>query len=176
MARKSGHVFRGGRMVKRDSLWLNFVALETTIAAASTATLVSTLNAAALALRPFTIVRTRIHLGLRSDQSAAGESQHIAYGHIVVQDTASAIGVTAVPTPATELSSDFHMFEVMTNRFTVGSDTSGFAPLGAISKDADSKAMRKVDFGMDLAVVIETTSTSSGVIVFDMGRILIKLH
>ncbi len=66
VGRRSGRVFRGGRQV-RESLWFNALELTTTLAAASTAVLVGTLSAAALALRPFTVVRTRGNITVHSD-------------------------------------------------------------------------------------------------------------
>ncbi len=84
MARKSGHVYRAGRMVKRDSLWLQFQPTITAVNGGGTAVLIFTLNAAALALRPFTVVRTRFQLGMRSDQTSAAEDQVLGYGIVVV--------------------------------------------------------------------------------------------
>ncbi len=175
MAHARGRTFRGRSVQKRDSLWLQFAPGETSIAAAATATLISVLNTAALALRPFTIVRTRFILGIRSDQSAASETQQLAYGHVVVQDTATAIGVTAVPTPVTDMASDWHVYEQMVANFQfktgVGIDSQNYS-----SMVVDSKAMRKVDFGQDLAVVAETAAGSAGLILYEGGRILVKLH
>ena len=176
MARKSGHVYRGGRIVKRSSFWFNLIPGITAVAGGNGVVLIASLSAAALALRPFTIVRTRIHLGIRSDQTSAPEDQLIAYGHVVVQDTAVAIGVTAVPTPITDMQSDWHFYELLYGRFAfvtgVGFDSVGLA----YQTPGDSKAMRKVDFGQDLAVVAETTDVSDGVQIYDGGRVLIKLH
>ena len=54
----------------------------------------------ALALRPFTILRTRMLIGLKSDQGAATEQQIVSYGKIVVSDDAAAVGLTAFPNPS----------------------------------------------------------------------------
>ena len=51
----------------RKSFWFSGLHTRTTLAAASTATLVTELNAAALALRPFTVIRTRGYLTIVSD-------------------------------------------------------------------------------------------------------------
>ena len=69
------------------------------------------LNAAALALRPFTVVRTRANLIIRSDQQAASELFEVAYGETVVSEQASAAGVVSVPTPVTEDASDWHVYD-----------------------------------------------------------------
>ncbi len=163
-------------MLKRDSIWIVNPLAITAVNGGTTAVLVSSLDAATLALRPFTIVRSRTLIAMRSDQTSAAEDQLLGYGHIVVQDTASAIGITAVPTPITDPNSDFHVYELMAGRFAfitgVGFDSVGLAE----NRQSDSKAMRKVDFGQDLAVVAETTGASAGTQLIDGGRILIKLH
>ena len=71
---------------RRETTWFEFQPVEVTIAAASTGILIFSLNAAALALRPFTIVRTRMLFNLRSDQAAAPETQRAAVGIAVVSD------------------------------------------------------------------------------------------
>ncbi len=40
----------------------------------------------------------------------------------------------------------------------------------------DSKAMRKVEVGEDIAGVIRNTSASDGLIFLTTGRMLVKLH
>ena len=72
--RKSGFITRGG-VSRRETVWFGDVYTNTAVAAANTAVLLSSLNAAALALRPFTIVRTRGQLSIRTDQTAATEQQ-----------------------------------------------------------------------------------------------------
>ncbi len=52
----------------------------------------------------------------------------------------------------------------------------GFHPVGGISKDFDSKAMRKVEDGDQMISVVEASSLSEGVIIDVMFRQLIKLH
>jgi len=82
MARKSGLVLRGGRM-RRESLWLAYTTQINTIAL-GTAVLLDSLNAAALALRPFTVVRSRGFLFIASDQISGAENQAVNYGMTVV--------------------------------------------------------------------------------------------
>ena len=90
---------RGGftRAPRRAMIWLDLNSTTSTLGAATNSSLQTTLNAAALALRPFTVIRSRglIHLG--SDQAAASEFQDVALGRIVVREEAAAIGVTALP-------------------------------------------------------------------------------
>ncbi len=139
-------------------------------------TILGTLNAAALALRPFTIVRIRQTLAWKSDQTAATERQIGAVGFAVVSDQAVAIGITAVPTPVTDLASDLWMLhQFFMSHFTVTSAIGSESQYHQI--DVDSKAMRKVEDGQDLVEVGElATGLSDGFSLSDASRILIKLH
>ncbi len=109
MARRT-HGFSRPRPPARTTLWIGLALQEVAIAAASTAILFASLNAAALALRPFTIIRTRLDWHCRSNQSAAAELWGGAFAGAVVSDQASVVGVTAVPTPVAEIDSDFFFF------------------------------------------------------------------
>ncbi len=173
-ARRSGLVLRGGGM-RRESLWFGIQEGVTSPAAANTAVLTNSLNAAALALAPFTVVRTHIHWYMRFDQSAATETQQVALGQCVVSVQASAIGVTAVPTPYTDLGSDLWMLHAtQASNFQVITAI-GITPRN-LAIDIDSKAMRKVEEGQDLILVMENSSISSGTFNLTSGRVLIKLH
>jgi hypothetical protein len=112
---------------------------------------------------------------MRSDQSTATENQDLGYGHIVVQDTAVAIGISAIPTPLTDGGSDFYVYELMNAQFLLKTAV-GFDPSNFTRMTIDSKAARKVDFGQDIAIVAESGSGSAGLILFEGGRVLIKLH
>jgi len=175
MARKGGFIRRDGRM-RRQNLWLNVAPSNTTLASASTATITNTLNAAALSLRPFTVVRSRGFWHVTSDQNAAIENWGCSLGMCVVSDQAVAIGVTAVPTPSTDLGSDlFFLHETVYGRLVADSTAGRMSEVGS-GQTYDSKAMRKVDDGQDLVVVIETPAIIGSAVVLLMGRILIKLH
>ena len=58
VGRKSGFIVRGGKS-RRESTWIALNTVEATLGGAPTAVLMNSLNAAALALRPFTVVRSR---------------------------------------------------------------------------------------------------------------------
>jgi len=176
MARRGPRLVRGP---KRSTQWLFMDPSRNTMAAASTAVFRSSLNAAALALRPFTVVRSIITLTLGSDQQAASEDYDAAFGMCVVSDQARAIGVTAIPTPMTDLGSDLWFFhQILSGSFNfvtgIGIDAQGIVPTA--HQTFESKAMRKVEEGQDLAVVVETSAISLGAIMYSAGRILIKLH
>jgi hypothetical protein len=139
-------------------------------------TILASLTAAELAMRPFTVVRSRILVGVTSDQAAVSENQVAGFGIAVVSDQANAIGVTAVPTPITDLASDLWMVhQLLYNTFVFASGV-GFADDGLHQYEIDSKAMRKVDIGQDLVVVGERSGAGDGINLFMGGRVLIKVH
>ncbi len=161
--------------MRRESLWFSLAPVASAIAAASTAVLTNSLNAAALALRPFTVVRTRGSMMLASDQTSAIETYAASFGFCVVSDQASAIGVTAVPTPATDRGSDlWFVYESMAGRLQLATNV-GFETAGR-ELQFDSKAMRKVEDGSDVVVVQETEAISNGVVLITSARMLVKLH
>ena len=173
--RKSGFILRGG-VRRRETLWFDVPESVNTLAAANSAVIVSTLATAAKNLRPFTIIRSRLNWHCRSDQTGALERYQVAMGLAVVSDQATAIGVTAVPTPFTDLFSDlWFLHQITAGNFTFVSGI-GFDPVGGIEKDIDSKAMRKVEDGQDLVFVLENSAQSSGSTNITAGRLLIKLH
>jgi len=168
---RSGFITRGG-VRRRETLWIDLPLTETTMTAAG-GTIIYSGSAALLALRPFTIVRTHIQLMVRSDQSAASEVFQAAYGEVVVSDQAAAIGVTAVPTPLTDLSSDlWHAWKSLSGFFEFGNST-GISQMGVIG-ELDSRAMRKVEEGQDTLGIAE--AGFSGVNLLTVGRQLLKLH
>jgi len=174
MARKTGFVRRNNVMV-RETFWIGGSIVVTTLAAASTATIVTSLSAGALALRPFTVIRTRGVWFTESDQTAAAERYAVSYGIAVVSTQASAIGVTAVPTPATDNDSDlWYMFETAVDTIEVTTDIGRF--IGKQQMSIDSKAARKVEDGQDIVDVVETHAVSSGAVAVTFNRTLIKLH
>ena len=173
-ARRSGRIFRGGRMV-RETLWGFIGPTNTNMGAASTAVLLNTLGASALAIRPFTIIRARGSMFLESDTITASEFYQASLGFAVVSEQAVAIGVTAIPTPQTDAGSDlWFVYESLQGRLRFAT-SAGFRDTGHL-KDYDSRAMRKVEEGQDLVIVAETSSISLGATLGYTGRFLVKLH
>ncbi len=154
-------------------VWVGADVAPANVAAGTTGVLLGTLNAAALALRPFTVVRTRQRLQLESDQVVASEQYRGAYGFIVVSENAAAQGIAAVPKPNTDTDADWFVYEPFAGSFLFISGAGFTEPTGT-QHVIDSKAMRKVGVNEDIAIVIETTGT--GMTVQGNGRFLIKLH
>ncbi len=167
--RSSSVVAVAGR--RRDTLWL-VVGVGATTMTISGGTITNSMNAAALAYRPFTVIRAIMDYSVRSDQAAALEEQTVAAGAAVVSDQAVAIGVTAVPTPITDRGSDlWFMHQTMFAEESSLTDRS--KPHGVWH--VDSRAMRRVDDDQDIVFVLEiNTVTGSGAIVRSSGRLLIK--
>ena len=168
---------RGRLGASRKTLWAGFGGSNTNLAAGA-ATIINSANAALLLLRPFTIVRTRLVWNVRSDQAAVTENYAAAIGLAVVSDQAVAVGVTAVPTPVTDVGSDlFLMWSAAISQFNFLSSV-GFHPASGVMSEIDSKAMRKVDDDQDIVLVVEDEPTigTDGVNVAVFGRLFIKLH
>jgi len=160
---------------RRQTAWLGFSPALSTLTTAG-GTIVYSLNAAALAARPFTVVRTHMELYIISDQAAASEDQIGAFGWCVVSDQALAIGVTAVPTPITDLGSDLFFVHKIAMSSLLKDSTAGFAAVAGTPYTVDSKAMRKVNDDQDIVGVAEVAVAGNGIILFSAGRMLVKLH
>ena len=172
MARK--RFIRGGRQV-RETVWLGIVETVTALGSPNAAAIINTMSASINALRPFTIVRVHGFLGIRSDQIVADESYDVALGMAVVSDQALAVGITAVPTPFTELDSDlWFVHQMLMGRQEIATAV-GIVPLRPWIQ-YQSKAMRKVNENSGIAFVAEGSSVSSGTVVHHAARMLIKLH
>ncbi len=157
----------------RQPLWLG-ADLAPTVIASGGKTLLTSLNAAALALRPFTIIRTRLLLHLDTDQGAASESPNGAYARMVVNDQAVGIGSTAIPGPLTNADAPWFVYEGMISNFVFASAVGADSHAG-FWVTIDSKAMRKVGNNEDLVSVVELNPTFGGIINV-IGRTLVKLH
>ena len=164
-----------GRSAARQTAWVSFAPLVDT-AAPGVSILIASANAALLALRPFTITRTRLEVEFTSDQTAATELQIAALGLAVVSDEAVAAGIGSIPGPITDIGSDlWWMHQSMLQSFLFVSGV-GVQPTASKNYSIDSKAMRKVGIGEDIAFAFEVSGTGGGASVTMMGRMLIKLH
>ena len=161
--------------VGRKSFWFAGTFAEFTTASANSSNLALQLNAAALALRPFTIIRTRGIWSIRGDQETVDELQETALGCILVSDQAAAVGISAVPTPVAESGSSWHVFETMVSHFRVVTATGAQEAQNRLLT-IDSKAMRKVEEGQTVITVVQNGPNSNGVTNNVFLRTLIKLH
>ena len=157
---------------KRLNQWA-FVDVDPTAIAADAVVLAAQLNAAALLLRPFTIVRTHILVQWDSDQLAATETPTGVLGVCVTSEQAT--GVTTIPNPmANADSSAFFVWQPLITSFIVGggADVHGTGNQFVV----DSKAMRKVGPNEQVRFMVENTSPTDGALITMIGRFLVKLH
>ncbi len=171
-----GAPFRRSGGARRATEW--FASADITIVtqlAAATKLLSQSLTTAELAKLPFTVVRTRGMFLVQSDQIAASEEQLIGLGFGVFSDTAVTAGVASLPDPITNESDDLwfvHQFGLAS--VWAGEGTEGQAR--GLVYHFDSKAMRKVEEGSDVAVVISNGSSVFGLEFWLKFRLLVKLH
>ena len=162
---------------RRKTLWLDFAQVLQDVVAipGGNVVLLSSLNTAALALRPFTVVRTRGVAWWSFDQTAANEFVAGALAFGTAQDAAVAAGIGSLPTPVFEAGSSnwFSWTPLMASIF--GSTAVGFAD-GSKVFHFDSKAQRKIESGTDIYVAAENESATDGGLLMFMARILIKLN
>ena len=169
--------FIRGRSSKRLTTWLRDVDSATaSILAAGSSVLFASLTTEELALRPFTVVRVRGLLTVNSDQVGASEFVHGAIGFAVVSRQAVVAGVASVPTPTLEAESGLWFVHQYWAHTTVFQSATGFSENSQTNFEIDSKAMRKVDQGQDIVVVIENGSGNAGVEFILNFRILIKTN
>ena len=164
-------VVRGSVRSRRATQWVAS-SLETAVTnlAGSSVLLDQTLTGT----EPFTVVRTRGTLWVGSDQVATNEIAIGSLGMAVVSDQAAAIGVTAIPTPATDQESDlFFLWTPFLSDTRVVSAV-GFETNTFSRNDFDSKAMRKVNENETIVVVLENSS-SVGLDFLLNFRMLLKL-
>ena len=158
---------------KRLNQWA-FIDIDPVAVAADAVVLAAQLNAAALLLRPFTIVRTHIQVLWQSDQFAAGETPTGVLGVCVTSEQAT--GVTTIPNPmANADSSAFYVWQPMIADFMFG-DATGFDSDAGRQYTVDSKAMRKVGPNEQVRWMVENTSATAGALFTAIGRFLVKLH
>ncbi len=121
-------------------VWIGFnIATSKITVPAASAILAASYNAAALLLRPFTIVRTRLDWWSLSDQVAAAEEPQLALGLMTVSDEAIAVGVTAVPDPITNTDAAWFVYETAIPAVQI-STAVGFESPAGTQRIVDSKA------------------------------------
>ena len=96
---------------------------------------------------------------------------------IVVKQTAVDIGATAISDPLNDGGEDFHVYQPFRIPTMRKVDSANFFwETEGQSYEIDSKAMRKVDDGGDIAFMCRNSSATFGLIYSVTGRQLIKLH
>ena len=98
-----------------------------------------------------TVRRTRGFVSISSDQLGAQEEQVGAFGMMKVNDIAAAVGAASIPGPITDGNDDgWFVFQHFAQR--------GAAVVGQVASqtwDLDSKAMRTIEEGFSVALMVE---------------------
>ncbi len=146
--------------MRRATNWVRLVPTARTTVALSTKALFTSLTLSNSGIGE-TVIRTRGSVSISSDQAAAQENQTGAFGMIVVNDIALALGATGIPGPGTDASDDgwfvWMPFMLQSESFSAGA--------GGINDRVftfDSKAARRVEEGFGIAVMLENASPSHG--------------
>ncbi len=110
-----------------------------------------------------TIIRTRGQIIVGSDQAAGPEAWVGAVGFAVASDQAVAVGVGSLPTPYTDQDSDlWFVHQYFGGKFQF-LDATGFDAAQYQVFSFDSKAMRKIEQGQTLIVVVENGAATTGI-------------
>ncbi len=121
-----------------------------------------------------TIVRVRGLLIVETDQQTAPEDMLGAFGISLVEEPAATIGVTAVPQPVSDASSESWLVWQgfgATYKFSAG----GFFPRSDVQYVIDSKAMRKLNSNQRLAITLQNFHATTGMNYWYILRILSML-
>ncbi len=103
-----------------------------------------------------TVRRTRGTIMVQSDQEGTSESQFGAVGFVVVNDLAIAAGAAAIPGPFSDQDDDgWYVWQPLLANFGAGENW-------AQIYEYDSKAMRRVEEGFSVAVMVENASATTG--------------
>ncbi len=139
---------------------------------AASAVLLSQLDASDLALRPFTVIRTRGRVLVKVDQTVGNEEPQLVLGMMVVSDSAGALGITAILDPVSNPDGEWILYEDM----PIGITPDGDGNIVDNVFEFDSKAMRKVGHDEDVVLVVGNRSAADGAFIIVSGRVLFKLH
>ena len=103
--------------------------------------------------------RVRGIISWSSDQTAIAQSQIGGFGMIVVNDLALAAGAASIPGPITDGSDDgWFVWEGISSR---GAETIGGGTVSQ-ARIIDSKAMRRIEEGFGIAIMVENASGTGG--------------
>jgi len=123
-----------------------------------------------------TIVRTRGDVEIVLRLAGAAEGFTGAIGLCLVTDEAFAIGITAMPTPVSDMDDELWFYHRFFSLHAGAVTATAALARIALNWEVDSRAMRKQPVGMTCAAVIEVTELPTAIIdvQFD-SRQLVKL-
>jgi len=166
-----------GRGPKRLTDWsISMSATAFVNVPAASKVLLTSVPAASLdVISPATLIRTRGYFSIASDQGAASEEQIGGLGLAFVNETARALGVTAIPGPQTDNNFDgWIVYRSFAQQILFG-DASGRQPnMVPFTYEVDSKAMRKFEGSVGLVLVVENIHATHGFEIALDFRMLVK--
>ncbi len=124
-----------------------------------------------------TVRRTRGLISIMSDQQTVVEEQVGAFGMVVVTDLALAAGAASIPGPGTDASDDGWFVWVPFVQASEGNVGVADPPGLPVSQryEFDSKAMRRVEEGFVIAIMVENVHATMGLRIQDAESILTSL-
>ena len=153
---------------RQPSTWSRIVPSTSTVVAAGTKALFSTLALSNPGIGE-TVRRTRGSIMVKSDQAGTDEEQIGALGFVVVSDLAIAAGAASIPGPVSEAQDDgWFVWQPLVNAFEAGE-------AGREIFHYDSKAMRRVEEGFTIAVMVENAHATTGMEVVHAFSLLSSL-
>jgi len=172
--RIAGRTFQRGP--RRQTDWaLSAISVDSVnVPAASKVRLAFFLPAALSVSAPATLIRTRGVFHITSDVQVS-ERQLGAFGIAFVNEVAGALGVTAIPGPATDALFDgwFEHQYIMQRQLLTGTGANLESDAGK-QYVIDSKAMRKYDTDSSLVVMVENIHASHAFDITFGIRFLVK--
>ena len=162
MARRSQQRSGFARSASRPNRgWVGIVSTAPVVVAANSKVLLGTFVLTNQGI-DVTVLCTVGGVGVSPDTSAATENQLGAIGMCVVTDAATAIGITALPDPVTDVEDDVWFFyQGFANRMVV-SDVTGINFNASTWYSFDSKAKRIVSTGQNIAIVAGNAHATQG--------------
>ncbi len=124
---------------------------------------------------PFTLMRVRGLLSIRSDQVIVQENPVGAFGIRIVSGEAFDAGVGSIPTPWSESADDRWLYHTYWQSFFMENATTSDYQQDFFNHIVDGKAMRKVVLG-DVIVNVMENASDVACNFFYNARIGVKLH
>ena len=145
---------RGQVRTQRLTEWGGFEVFSRFLGVGTASTLGSQ-STGAVAAERLTLIRLRGNGYVHMDAGAAGDSMLIGVGLIIAPTEAFTVGVSALPTPLTDMEAPWIWHEVLTLGPAVSATDDG----GDLSRNVqfviDNKAMRKFRTDEELGFVVE---------------------
>ncbi len=158
-ARRTAGVGRGRR---QPTNWARTVASGLTVLPASSKVLLASVVLSNPGINE-TIRRTRGIVLVTSDQGSIQEEQLGAVGAMLVTDTAVGAGVASLPDPVTDANDDGWFVWLPFMQISGAQVTAGTASQTAMNRyEFDSKAMRRMEEGYQVAFVAANASATRG--------------